>query len=404
MSPRWGIILLLLATACRTRDGHQPAEGYEPGTFGYDLAFLSKHDKTVIELAAPEEQAMLIVSPRFQGRVMTSSSSGLEGKSYGWINYDLIASHTWKAQFNPVGGEERFWLGPEGGQYSLYFAPGDSFDIKNWQVPPIIDTVSYSVKQQSEAYALFEADAQLQNRTGTLFNIRITRGIELLNRTQTEAALGIDLHQDIKYVAYRTSNTIVNISETAWKKETGLISVWLLGMFTPSPATTVIIPFLPGGKARINTDYFGDIPADRLEIRDSVVLFRCDGKYRSKIGLPPDISSPYAGSYDSERKILTIIRFDIDKEGDYVNSKWEIQEKPYSGDVLNSYNDGPLADGSQLGPFYELESSSSTRPLQSAETLTHTQVTCHLEGDESILRDVARTLLSIDIKELIQNK
>ena len=43
----------------------------------------------------------------------------------------------------------------------------------------------------------------------------------------------------------------------------------------------------------------------------------------------------------------------------YVNSKWEIQQQPYAGDVANSYNDGPPAPGAKpLGPFYELESSS----------------------------------------------
>jgi len=399
MCVRPGIVLILIAASCQRPGEQEPI----PGTYSYDLAFLNKHDKSLIELADPDAQARLIVSPRFQGRVMTSASSGIEGKSYGWINYDLIASRTWKAQFNPVGGEERLWLGPEGGQYSLYFAPGNSFDIKNWQVPPIIDTVTYSVAQQTNGSVLFETEAQLQNQSGTQFNIRITRGIELLSRAATEEELGMTLQKDIKCVAYRTRNTITNTGE-AWKRETGLISVWLLGMFTPSSTTTVVIPFLPGGKSKINTDYFGEIPADRLAIRDSVLLFRCDGRYRSKLGLPPDIATRFAGSYDAEKKILTIIHFDVDRAGDYVNSKWEIQDQPYRGDVLNSYNDGPLADGSQLGPFYELESSSSARPLGPAEKLVHNQVTCHLEGDEGALREVAMSLLGIDIKELTEQK
>ena len=45
-------------------------------------------------------------------------------------------------------------------------------------------------------------------------------------------------------------------------------------------------------------------------------------------------------------------------EREYVNSLWEIQDEPFRGDVVNSYNDGKLEDGTQLGPFYELESSS----------------------------------------------
>ena len=36
---------------------------------------------------------------------------------------------------NVFGGEDRFWLGPEGGQFALYFKPGDPFDLDHWQVP-----------------------------------------------------------------------------------------------------------------------------------------------------------------------------------------------------------------------------------------------------------------------------
>ena len=52
---------------------------------------------------------------------MTSSSDGENGLSYGWINHDLIGSGEIKKQINAVGGEERFWLGPEGGQFSIFF-------------------------------------------------------------------------------------------------------------------------------------------------------------------------------------------------------------------------------------------------------------------------------------------
>lgn len=52
-----------------------------------------------------------MVIPAWQGRVMTTSASGDEGDSYGWINYRFINEGKVSSQFNPVGGEERFWLG-----------------------------------------------------------------------------------------------------------------------------------------------------------------------------------------------------------------------------------------------------------------------------------------------------
>ena len=391
MPVRLVLLLAIILSSCQEKGA---------GTYSYDLAFLGRYDPTIIELTDKTGNSRVIVSAKYQGRVMTSTSSGETGNSYGWINYNLIAANKYKKQFNPVGGEERFWLGPEGGQYSLYFAPGDSFDIRNWQVPPVIDTISYDVIERTDTSAVFEQTASLRNFSGTEFNLSVTRRIELLSRDQIEDELDIALHKDLDVVGYQSFSAIVNQGTTQWQKETGLMSIWLLGMFTPSPSTTVIIPFSQGYDSLITTDYFGEIPPDRLEVRDGVLLFTCDGKFRSKIGLPPHVTKSYAGSYDAEKEILTIIRFGVDVYGNYVNSKWEIQDEPYKGDALNSYNDGPLADGTQLGPFYELESSSPAMQLKPGETQTYSQITCHFEGDEESLRSVAKTLLGFDINEL----
>ena len=77
-----------------------------------------------------------------------------------------------------------------------------------------------------------------------------------------------------------------------------------------------------------------------------------------------------------------------------------MQRDPYSGDVVNSYNDGPLANGEQLGPFYELESSSPVKELKRGENLTYVQVTCHFEGDFEGLNELAKKVLGVDLKEL----
>ncbi len=42
-------------------------------------------------------------------------------------------------------GEERLWLGPEGGQFSIYFKKGDPFVYDNWQVPDWLDTAPFDV-------------------------------------------------------------------------------------------------------------------------------------------------------------------------------------------------------------------------------------------------------------------
>ena len=269
-------------------------------------------------------------------------------------------------------------------------------------MPPFIDTESFEVVETNSKSVTFSKKASITNYTGTVFDLQIDRKISLLDKNDLESALGVQLAEGITYVGYQSDNQIKNVGTTDWKKETGLLSIWLLGMFTPSDQTTVIIPFKPAPDARqlITTTYFGEIPPDRISIQDSVLFFTCDGKYRSKIGLSPVIAKPLSASYDFEKNILTITKFEVSEDAPYVNSKWELQQEPYRGDAVNSYNDGPLADGSQLGPFYELESSSPALSLKAGERAGYRQMTCHLEGDFEKLNYVSKNILGVDLNKI----
>jgi hypothetical protein len=89
------------------------------GTFGYDLNFLKQYHKDLVVLG-DNEGAQVIIVPAYQGRVMTSTSGGNAGLSFGWVNHDLIASGKQSEHMNAFGGEDRFWLGPEGGQFQSF--------------------------------------------------------------------------------------------------------------------------------------------------------------------------------------------------------------------------------------------------------------------------------------------
>ena len=80
-----------------------------------------------------------------QGRVLTSSVAGANGFGYGWVNRELIASGKIAQHINAVGGEDRIWLGPEGGQFSIFFAPGVPFDLEHWFTPAPLDTDPYEI-------------------------------------------------------------------------------------------------------------------------------------------------------------------------------------------------------------------------------------------------------------------
>ena len=176
-------------------------------------------------------------------------------------------------------------------------------------------------------------------------------------------------------------------------------------MFIPSPSVVVVIPVNPDTDKvtgpKVNDSYFGKISDDRLKISGNHIFFKADGKSRGKLGIPPLRATGTMGSYDSENNILTLLICNL-PEGitDYVNSAWQIQDNPYSGDALNSYNDGPLDDGTQMGPFYELETSSPAVELKPGESLSHVQFTLHLTGDPEILDKVSRKILGVSIDEI----
>jgi hypothetical protein len=399
-----------MAGACKNQPQKKPMEEqpkpavYQLGTFGYDLNFLNKHQKTVV---LKRDGSMIAMIPGYQGRVMTSAAAGMEGMSFGWINYKLIESGQKVAHFNNYGGEERLWLGPEGGQFSIFFAPGVPFAFENWQVPAPIDTDTFNLVAANDTIAVFSKDIHLVNYNNVRFNLKIDRTVTLLTRNQIETRTGISLPEGILPVAYETENILTNTGKLAWTKDGGLLSMWMLGQLISSPTNVVMAPFIEGPESKlgpiVNDSYFGKVPADRLKIRNNLILFKADGLRRGKIGLSPLRAKNFIGSYDYGQKVLTLLYYNKPEKHDgYVNSMWEIQKNPFNGDVLNSYNDGPLEDGSQMGPFYELENSSSAAALKPGTDLKHVNLTIHLTGDETALNSILVGLFGISVEELKQ--
>ena len=362
--------------------------------FSEDVAFLSQYTDALVLERGP---ARIVVAPQWQGRTMTSTSGGGAGKSYGYINYDHIASGKHDPQINLYGGEDRIWISPEGGQFSVFFDPGVDLCFANWRTPSVLDTEAFDIVHQSEHSVSFRKSAAIENFSRFRFDLQMDRTVNLLDTADAASKLNGCL-DGLNAVYHESHNTVTNIGDSAWRPETGLIGVWMLCMNKPSPHATLIVPFRRGSTSElgkiVTADYFGKLDSSRLVVDEAsgLIFFLGDGQLRSKLGLSFERAQPRLGSWDQQRGVLSIIEFNLPPSAPhgYTNNLWEIQDQPFAGDVINAYNDGPNESGGKLGGFFELETISPALALAPAESFTHIHRTLRMEGERDALDAVAR--------------
>ncbi|MHC4563251.1 MAG: DUF6786 family protein [Planctomycetota bacterium] len=375
-------------------------------TYAQDLDLLAGQ-VDLVELKT-SDAARVAVAPAYQGRVMTSTLAGDDGASFGWLNGEFIAAGDTDETFNNYGGEDRFWLGPEAGQFGLWFADGQPFDLDHWKTPAGFNSGAFDVAGQSGTSVAMARQFNVVNYSGTSFDCQVDRAINVIDRAQAAELVGASIGDDVAMVGFESVNTLANAGSSAWTRETGLLSVWIPGQYKPLPRGKVIVPFVAGDEADLGpaatTDYFCDLPAERGQFGDGYLLFACDGRFRSKIGTSPARAKRAIGSFDPDAGVLTIVTFNLpDNAPDlpYVNSLWQMQDEPFAGDVVNSYNDGEATPGAgQLGPFYEMETSSPAAELAPGESITHVHQTMHFTGSQAALAAVASAALGVDLDAL----
>jgi hypothetical protein len=371
------------------------------GSFGYDLSFLKLHGNPIV-LSDSSDQARVIVSAKYQGKVFTSTASGDQGRSFGWINYKAFEGAP-DQHMNAYGGENRFWLGPEGGKFSLFFPKGAKMVFDNWKTPAAFDTEPWDLVSQDRQQVSLRKNMALTNYAGTNLQIEVERTISLIPRGKLFSLLGLGPDDSVKAVGYEARNKITNNGKQAWDERTGMPCIWMLDMFNPSEKTVIIVPYRRASDTVskiVTANYFGQIPPDRLKHHDGLLFLKADGKSRGKMGLDPSRATRFAGSYDVEHNILTIAYFDMDSTARYLNQEWKTDRPVFSGDAVNAYNDGPLADGTQMGPFYEIESVSPAAMLKPGESLEHTHSVLHFTGPDTELNKITESVFHISIDQI----
>lgn len=401
------LLMIIMLMSCnnpaqKQQENSSDLTSFQPGSFGYDLHFLQQHD-SVIVLKNENDKAQVIVSPKYQAKVFTSTADSDNGVSFGWVNYKAFTNSV-NAHMNAYGGENRLWLGPEGGNFSLFFKPGAQMVFDNWKTPVPFDTENWKVTDKSMRSVRLQKNMKLINYHATELQLMAERTIKILNRQEIVQNIALSFDTSVKAVGYTTNNVITNKGNEAWTEATGMPCLWMLDMFKPSPQTVIVMPFKNSNNAPFDkiatTNYFGEIPSSRLHHTTDVFFFKADGKSRGKLGIVPENAKPVAGSYDPQNNILTITIFDVDSSAKYLNQEWNTTKPSFAGDAVNAYNDGPLADGSQMGPFYEIESVSPAAFLKPGQSLSHTHSVYHFTGNEKSLDAIARKLLGVSIDEI----
>ncbi|MEM9079893.1 MAG: DUF6786 family protein [Verrucomicrobiota bacterium] len=319
-----------------------------------------------------DKNRKVLISPQHQGTVCVST---LDGESLGFLNRDAIRSGN-----GGIGGADRFWFAPDGSQFTVFFEPGAELTEDNWRVAPGVATGSMRILTQTDGSVDMDREIELQNHLGTSFKTRIRRTVTLLPSDS-----------DLPSVAFRVENTVTNLGP-AWDADTGLLAIWNLSSFAGGPEVEVQIPLPQTPEVR---SYFTPFQKDQLTIENQLARFRCNGNWRSKIGLPATSSLGIFYSLDPARKLLTIVRYQRAVGTRYPHSERGHQDKPYQGDLVQVYNHGRLDRQPLPQPsFYEMESVSPMKELQTGESITHWQEIRHYRGSKKELDAIIKKWLA----------
>lgn len=393
---------VIITISCNNQSENKPvAQTFPKGSFSYDLDFLDKFDSIIVLKAG---SARVAVSPKYQGKVFTSTTGGPQDPSFGWINYKAFGA-TPDPHMNAYGGENRLWLGPEGNRFSLFFEKGKTQVFDNWKTPAPFDSEPWDLDSRSDTSVTLSKKMDLVNYSGTRFKLEIKRTVRILDDTLTKYLfMNITLGSSVRSVAYETYNTIVNTGTDAWTEASGAPCIWMLDMFPPSDSATVFIPRMYQKELphTVTADYFGQIPPDRLAEKDGYVYLKADGKSRGKLGISSMAASSTGASYDPAKKLLTVIIFYTTPfvPRKWLNQEWASTKPPYQGDAVNAYNDGPLANGKQMGPFYELESVSPAAFIKPGDSISHKHIVIHFTGEEKDLDILAKQTMNISLNQV----
>jgi len=298
------------------------------------------------------------VCPEWNGSVLTSTCSGLEGESFGCVNVQAI----------DAGCRKDF-----GGEYL-------------WTHSPLI--YSFAVENIQGEKAVLQRTLNMADANGMPREFHLTQSISLLSRKRIGTMFGDAVadalaQSDVSVVGFDAENTVRT-------QERAHVACRQRGMFNASPHTAVIVPALLEGFApkpfSIDVDYLGGAPHGRIRHLSKTLLIRADGQGKCQVTMPFFTSLPIFGAVDFRSGTLTLWTFDLPND-------------PEKNDVIRIYNPGrPSGSEFDRAMYYEINCFSAVRELLPDDFFTYYQCTLHLSADNSVLDGIIRQTFGISLE------
>ncbi len=362
----------------------------------------AKREHYILKGQNPARQ--VLVCPELSGRVMGTTRSGPNGVFGGFIDAKAFKEGITDIWDN-WGGEERYWLGPEGGQYGLMFG-GRKSCFENYTVQDGINNQPFKTLEVSRLANSISMRSQmvLKNGMGTVFHAEVTRRITVLDACPYSLGQG----DQVDFVGFQSESRLTNVGDRPMTRETGVLAHWHLGQFPVDDHIIAVIPFRPilSPDPPVREDYFKDfviggvMPPNRYKILTASVLFKADGRVRTKIGQNRSRAMGLLGSYNLATDEIVMMDYDLYPNYEYAASYWYDLPDPYNGDCISFSAEGPDREGGPKGRCYELESLSPALFLQPGQSFDWRTRTLHMTGPRVVMAAILSRHLSTGISSL----
>jgi len=107
-----------------------------------------------------------------------------------------------------VNLEDRLWLGPEAGQFGLWFRAGEPFTLNAFRTPAGFNSGPFKVLNASAEAVTMTRQFSVTNYAGTSFDCSVRRVVQLLDEEMAASALSAPLPADLYWAGFETINSL----------------------------------------------------------------------------------------------------------------------------------------------------------------------------------------------------